>query len=419
MEALTIFLSKSLLSWLAIQVCLAIVFLLYLHLGKKTILSDEQLPKTAVILCLRGADPFLSECLRSLLTQNYAQYTLKLIVDSQADPAWQIASDTIHQLGAKNAEINYLRVIRHNCSLKCSALLQVISELDDTYEVVAFVDADTVVHSNWLRELVSPLSHPKVGATTGNRWYIPSGKYWGSLVRYAGNVSTVVQMFLFGIPWGGTLAVKTEVLRHTGMLDMWGKALNEDLMMHKVLKKHGMQIKFVPSLVMLNREECDLLGLIDHLKRLFLYSRLYHPQWLAVIGDLVSSILFPTTVVVLLLIALWDEQWQTAALLFRSYSIYTVGLLLLMLVLELGVRPVILAQGQTAAKLSVGAILKMLLVVPLTQWVYGLAMLASLLRSTVKWRGAIYRVQGPWNIRLVEYHAYDFLDQPVDSKISL
>lgn len=419
MEQLTIFLSKSLLGWLAIQVCLALVFLFYLHFSKRSSLADKQLPKTAVILSLRGADPFLPECLRSLLTQNYPQYNLKLVVDSQADPAWQIAYDTINQLGATNVEINYLRVIRHNCSLKCSALLQVVSELDDSYEVVAFVDADTVVHPNWLRDLVSPLSNPKVGATTGNRWYAPTGRYWGSLVRYAGNVSTVVQMFLFGIPWGGTLAIKTEVLRHTGMLDMWGKALNEDLMMHKVLKKHGMQIKFVPSLIMLNREECDLLGLIDHLKRLFLYSRLYHPQWLAVVGDLVSSILFPTTAIILLLVALWDERWDTAALLFRSYSIYTLGLLLLMLILELGVRPVILAQGQSATKLSVGTILRMLLTIPLTQWVYGLAMLFSLLRSTVKWRGAIYRVQGPWNIRLVEYQAYDFLDQPVDSKISL
>ncbi|MBE9007249.1 glycosyltransferase family 2 protein [Fortiea sp. LEGE XX443] len=419
MEELTIFLSKSLLSWLAIQVCLALVFLFYLHLSQRSSLPDEQLPKTAVILSLRGADPFLSECLRSLLAQNYPQYNLKLVVDSQTDPAWQIAHDTVNQLGATNVELNYLRVIRHNCSLKCSALLQVVSELDNSYEVVAFVDGDTVVHPNWLRELVSPLSNPKIGATTGNRWYVPTGKYWGSLVRYAGNVSTVVQMFLFGIPWGGTLAVKTEVLRHTGMLEMWGKVLNEDLMMHKVLKKHGMQIKFVPSLIMVNREECDLLGLIDHLKRLFLYSRLYHPQWIAIVGDLVSSILFPTTAIVLLLISLWFEQWELTNQLFRSYSIYTLGLLLIMLMLELGIRPVIVAQGLPITKLSPGAVLKMAIAIPLTQWVYGLAMLSSLLRSTVKWRGAIYRVQGPWNIRLIEYQAYDFLDQPVDSKISL
>ena len=144
----------------------------------------------------------------ALLKQNYPQYDLKLIIDSQEDPAWQIASQTINELKATNVQINHLRIIRHNCSLKCSSLIQAVSDLDDSYKVVAFVDADTIVHTNWLRELVSPLTNPKVGATTGNRWYVPTGSYWGSLVRYAGNVATVVQMYLFGIPWGGTLAVK-------------------------------------------------------------------------------------------------------------------------------------------------------------------------------------------------------------------
>jgi cellulose synthase/poly-beta-1,6-N-acetylglucosamine synthase-like glycosyltransferase len=419
MKDLTIFLSKSLLGWLAIQVCLTLVFLWYLHSSQKSLLPDDQLPKTAVILCLRGADPFLPDCLRSLLKQNYPQYDLKLIVDNQNDPAWQIVSDTINEQEATNVQISHLRIIRHNCSLKCSSLVQAVSELDDSYKVVALVDADTIVHPNWLRELVSPLANPKVGATTGNRWYVPTGKYWGSLVRYIGNVSTVVQMYLFGIPWGGTLAVKIEVLRQTGLLDKWGQAFGEDLMMHNVLKKHGMQVKFVPSLMMLNHEECDLLSLIDSLKRLLFYSRLYHPRWIALVSDAISSILFPTAVIVLFFMSLWDAQWDAASLLFGCYSIYTVGLLLLTLTLEKGVQQVIRAQGQPITKLSIATVVKMLIAIPLTQWVYGLAMLSSLWMSTVKWRGIVYRVQSPWNIRLVEYHPYDLLDQPIDSKVSL
>ncbi|YAF94169.1 MAG: glycosyltransferase family 2 protein [Nodularia sp. CChRGM 3473] len=420
MKELTIFFSKSLLSWLAIQMCLALVFLFYiLRSHRKNLLPDEQLPKTAVILCLRGADPFLPNCLQALLNQNYPEYDLKLIVDSQNDPAWQIASDTINEQGATNVQISPLRIIRHNCSLKCSSLVQAVSELDDSYQVVALVDADTIVHANWLRELVSPLVNPKVGATTGNRWYVPTSNYWGSLVRYIGNVSTVVQMYLFQIPWGGTLAIKTDVLRQTGLLDKWGQAFGEDLMMHNILKKYGMQVKFVPSLIMLNREECDLLGLIDSLKRLIFYSRLYHPRWWALIGDAISSILFPSLVIVLFVLSLLDTQWDLAALLFASYSIYTVGLLLLTLILELGVQQVTRSHGQPITQLSVATIGKILIAIPLTQWVYGLAVLSSLWMSTVKWRGIVYRVQNPWNIRLVEYHPYDLLDQPTDSKISL
>ncbi len=419
MKELAIFLSKSLLSWLGIQVCLAVVFLLYLRLSQKKSLPDEQLPKTAVILCLRGADPFLTNCLRSLLNQNYPQYDLKLIVDSQEDPAWKIATDTIQEQRATNVQISPLRIARQNCSLKCSSLLQAVSELDDSYKVVALVDADTVVHRNWLRELVSPLAHPKVGATTGNRWYLPTGRYWGSLVRYVGNVSTVVQMYLFRIPWGGTLAVKTELLRQTGLLDKWGQAFNEDTMIRKVLQKHGMQVKFVPSLIMLNREECELPSLKYSLMRQLLCSRLYHPLWLAVISDAISSILQPTLVIVLFLAALLTGEWNVAALLFGCFSIYTLGLLFMMLVLEQGVQQVIRKHGEPMTKLSALTVLKMLIAIPLTQWVYGIAMVLSLGMRRVNWRGVSYQIKGPWGIRLVEYRPYELLDQPGDRKVSI
>ena len=52
MEDLAIFLSKSLMGWLVIQVCLTLVFIWYLRASKKNLLPDDQLPKTAVILCL-------------------------------------------------------------------------------------------------------------------------------------------------------------------------------------------------------------------------------------------------------------------------------------------------------------------------------------------------------------------------------
>ncbi|MGM3307896.1 glycosyltransferase [Anabaena sp. WFMT] len=419
MQDLMTFLSNSLMGWLVIQVGLTLVFLWYLRSYKQPLLSDEQLPKTAVILCLRGADPFLPNCVRSLLQQNYPQYDLKLIVDSPEDPAFKIAKEAIAESAATNVQISTLRTVRHNCSLKCSSLVQAVSDLDDSYKVVALVDADTIVHPNWLRELVSPLTDNKVGLTTGNRWYLPTGSYWGSLVRYAGNVSTVVQMFLFQVPWGGSLAIKTELLHKTELLEKWGEAFGDDMLMHKVIKKHKLQIKFVPSLLMVNREECDLPNLFASLKRLILCSRLYHPNWLALVSDAVSSILFPTLVIILSLGFLLAAEWKDAAFLLKSYSVYTIGLLLLMLVMELGVQEVIRSQGQTIAQVSLATIMKMLIAIPLTQWVYGLAMISSLWMSTVTWRGLTYRVQGPWNIRLVEYHPYQWLDQPIDGKLSL
>ncbi|WP_017652349.1 glycosyltransferase [Fortiea contorta] len=398
-----IFLCKSLLGWLAIQVCLTVVFLWSLRSRTKKPLPDNQLPKTAIILYLRGANPFLANCLRSLLQQNYPQYDLKLIIDHQEDPAWKIASDTIQEISATNVEISALTMVRDRCSLKCSALIQAISALDETYAVVALVDPDIVVHSTWLRELVSPLINPKVGATTGNHWYSATGNYWGSLLRYVGNVSTVVQMYLFQIPWGGTMAIKTAVLRQTGLLDKWSQAFAEDVMISRIFSQHRLKIKFVPSLLMLNRQECDLYYLRDWIKHQLLCSRLYHPRWSAVVGDAISSILFPTLAILTLLGALLSGKWDTVALLVGCYGSYTLGLLWLMLILEQAVQQIIHDQGQAIAQLSTTTIYKMLIAIPLTQWIYGLGMLSSVWMSTLTWCGVTYQISGPLNIRLVEY----------------
>jgi cellulose synthase/poly-beta-1,6-N-acetylglucosamine synthase-like glycosyltransferase len=414
-----IFLSKSLLGWLVIQSCLTLVFLWYLRSYKPTSLPDEQLPKTAVILCLRGADPFLHNCLRSLLKQNYPQYDLKLIIDSREDPAFKIATETINELNATNVQISTLRAVRHNCSLKCSSLIQAVSDLDNAYPVIAFIDADTVAHPNWLRELVTPLLDDKVGLTTGNRWYVPTGNYWGSLVRYSGNVATVVQMFLFQIPWGGTLAIKTEVLNQIKLLDKWGEVLTDDMLLYKLLKQQKLQIKFIPSLLMLNREESSLNNVLESLKRLIIGSKLYHPRWLAIVSEAYSSILIPNVVIIVIFQLLFETQWYAAALLLFSYISYTIGLLLLMLLMELGIYKVLHNQGERIPKLSSYTILRMLISIPLTQWVYGLIMLSSLWTSTINWRGLTYRIKGRENIRLIEYRPYQWLDQPIDPKASL
>ncbi|MEB3220309.1 MAG: glycosyltransferase family 2 protein [Nostocales cyanobacterium 94392] len=418
MKFLAIALLQVLLGWLVIQVGLMFVFVFYLSSNKVNSVSDNQLPKTAIILCLRGSDPFLPNCLKALLQQDYPQYDLKIIVDSQEDPAWQVANNTIADCGATNVQISPLKIASTACSLKCSSLVQAVSELDSSYQVVALVDADTVVHPTWLRELVTPLMHPKVGATTGNRWYLSKGRYWGTLVRYLWNVSAVIQMYLYGICWGGTLAIKTQVIHETGMLEKWTRAFNEDTMVKSILAKHTLKVKFVPSLLILNREECALSGLMNWMKRQLLASRLYHPQWWLVVVNAVFSILLPNLILVLCLVNSFVNRWGISKLLFVCYSIYIFGLLLIIIILETAVRQVIVSK-KSMPKFSAANLTKILIGIPLTHCFYGLALISSMWISKVSWRNIVYRIKSPFNIQLTEYHPYQSDNQAVDNQISI
>jgi cellulose synthase/poly-beta-1,6-N-acetylglucosamine synthase-like glycosyltransferase len=388
MKQLAILLSEILFGWLAIQLFLAIIFLSQLQKNPRRLLPDEQLPKTAVILSLlgdyRGSSPSLFNCLQSLLKQNFPRYDLKIIVDNVDDPAWKIAHDSIRELKAFHTQISSLKWRNNNCSLKCSSLVQAVSELDITYQVVALVDADTVVHPDWLRELVNPLIHPKVGATTGIRWYIPNGKYLGTLVRYLWNIPVVVRMCLYRIPWGGSLAIKRELFFQTGLLEKWGKSYAEDILIHDVLKRHGLQVKFVPSLIILNREECRLSNLIYWLRCQFFSFRLYHPQWWAVVIDLFLTIALPNAMLLLSIWVLFTKQWQVAVISLSAYCFYIWGLTLLAVMLELKQQKQLVSCGEKTTKLTFFTVVKMFITLPLTQWISGLAMVSCLWMSKAR-----------------------------------
>ncbi len=385
----------------------------------KNLLPVAKLPRTAIVLCLRGADPFLPKCLEALLKQNYPDYELQIIIDSHQDPAWEIVTQTVKKLDVENVKISPLEVKNSTCSLKCSALVQAISSLDDNCEAVALVDADTIVHSNWLRELVTPLTNPQVGATTGNRWYLPQGRYWGSVVRYLWNAGAVLQMHFYQIPWGGSLAIKTEIIHRTGLLSKWKRAFNEDTMLKPILQQQGLIVEFVPSILMVNREECNLNSFIPWVKRQLLCPKLYHSSWNAVAIHGILTALVPSVAVILSLITCLNAQWSSLAYFGSGLAIYIVTEILCLIILEYKIGHIVKARGETLPFIDVSTIFKVLLALPLTQIVYSLALSSAMFIRQVEWRGITYQIKSPWDIRLVKYHPYTCSEKSVDSLVSL
>src|SRR5205807_1146701 len=143
------------------------------------------LPSVTVILPLRGADPSLARCLHGLLHQDYPRYAVRIVVDSPDDPAWGKVQEllALGYPGHVDVREEVLKHRRPTCSLKVSAQLQAVADLDERTEVAVLLDADSVPAADWLRALVAPLADPSVGACTGVRWYAPANADWGGLVR--------------------------------------------------------------------------------------------------------------------------------------------------------------------------------------------------------------------------------------------
>jgi cellulose synthase/poly-beta-1,6-N-acetylglucosamine synthase-like glycosyltransferase len=399
----------SLLSLLIAIIPFAVIvtFRLFTADSKQESKDDSWLPKATVILCLRGADPFLPDCLLALLNQNYPAYSVHIIIDSREDEAWDIVDKTLYNFEATiPVKVSTLEVKRSTCSLKCSALIQAIGDLDKDCEVVAFVDADTLTHSTWLRELVSPFSDSTVGATTGNRWYIPGNQLWGSLVRYLGNIPTVVHMCIHNVPWGGTLAIRTKALRRSQLLEQWSQGLVEDVLVYQAMQKQGLRVQFIPSLIMVNREQCSLSNYLPWIKRQLLCVRLYHPSWILVVIHGMVTALVPLLAVGLLLIALFFHQWEAVAWIACGLFCSLFGQALVVSILEQGVRRVVRRRRGVMPERSAMTMLKTLVAIPLTQLIFMWAIMAAMMTRYIDWRGITYEIKEPWDIRLVDYRPY-------------
>jgi cellulose synthase/poly-beta-1,6-N-acetylglucosamine synthase-like glycosyltransferase len=368
---------------------------------------DEELPKVAIALCLRGADPFLTKCLQALLNLNYPDYELHIVVDSEEDPSWNIATTTLQNQSQIPVHISSLRIRRETCSLKCSALIQAVTELEPSCEVIALIDADTVVHPNWLKELVTPLKNRQIGLTTGNRWYTP-GNQWGTICRYVWNIAAVAQMHLYRIPWGGTLAIRTDIVRQAQLVERWEQAFCEDTMLRRVLQEKGLQIKLVPSLMMVNREECTLPSLNRWVSRQLLNAKLYHPGWNAILVYSTITYLIPTITALLGIIALFIDQ-RTSIILGGSFFAYLILLLILIDLWQRAMQQKLMLRHEALPTFSPITYLKLIAAIPLTQLLCAIALWQAMVAQQVEWRGITYQIKGPWDIKLLEYFPYQYL----------
>ena len=259
------------------QLTLAIVF--FVHTPRqRTLDGGDRAPQAAILLALRGADPDLAHGLKRLMQQDYPNYELRIVVDSETDPAWDVVRRSIEETHASNVRVSPLRERPAQCSLHCASLVQLAGELDESTELFALADGDIVAHASWLRELVTPILQGQADATSGNRWYAPPRGRFGSILRYVWNAAAVIAMFSYGIPWGGTFAGRTGDLHRSGLIDKWKKALAVDAPIHDCWRRLGLRIRFVPSLMMVNREECNFAGAFAFLSRQLTWSRLYQPR---------------------------------------------------------------------------------------------------------------------------------------------
>ena len=158
---------------------LAAVQIYMLALYIKTLSNVDTTPSDAsnyspmlVVLSLRGADPYLRDSLTRLLTSDYPDVRFRIVIDSADDPSLTIVDAFLQERDDARVERMILKNRLPHCSGKVSGLLEATESIPENCQLVAWIDGDSLLHRTALRELADGLRDPKVGAVSGNRWYL-------------------------------------------------------------------------------------------------------------------------------------------------------------------------------------------------------------------------------------------------------
>lgn len=106
-------------------------------------------PKVAIVIPVYNVAPYLNECLDSILTQTYANFTVFAVDDGSTDESGAI----LDEWTTKDTRFIVIRQKNGGLSAARNAALDLI-ERDGTFEYVAFVDSDDKVLPEFLALLV-------------------------------------------------------------------------------------------------------------------------------------------------------------------------------------------------------------------------------------------------------------------------
>ncbi len=390
-----------------VQLALVCGYVARLWRFKQPLVTDAECSKAAVVLCLRGGDPFLSQCLAGLLNQDYPTYRVVVVVDHETDPANLWVDAALQKPHRCEVERLVLDSSNDRCSLKCAALVQAVRGLDPQVRIVAQLDADAVPHPTWLREICTALRPPDVGAVTGNRWYLPDSPNLATMIRLQWNCGAVVLMYWLQIAWGGTLGMKREAIDRAGLLGRWENAFCEDTMSFRALKSAGYRLDFVPSLMMINREECRMGPFFSWLMRQLLTVRLYHSAWPVVAFHGVSAAILLVIGTVWSLALIGQGHSQHAAMIGATLVAAQLGLVSSVIFVDRAVRRIACQRNDNVDRPRLATIIVWSWAIVITQLVYVAALLRCVTLQNVSWRGVRYQIDSAWEIYRGPYQPYE------------
>ena len=382
----------------AVQVYMLAIYIRTLLNVDRTPSDASEYPSMLAVLCLRGADPFLRDSLTRLLNSDYPKVRFRIVVDSAEDPSVPVVDAFLRERNDPRVERMFLNNRLPNCSGKVSGLLQATESLPEGCELVAWIDGDSLLHRTALKELAGGLRDPKVGAVSGNRWYLPPEASLSGITRMFWNAFAVPAMNMVGILWGGCMAIRAADFRNPDLRNMLAHSFIEDSTICTYVRSTGRTTSMIASALLLNRETISLRDYYRFATRQLFTVRIDNSRWWLVAIHMLAlnvTILFTLIPMSMPWLPWWKEIWA-AYLLLSGLSLSAIPLG------HLRVCKTLQARGEVVPEIS----WKQWALFPLAVFMPNQLNLVSTLNTffirRITWRGITYEFGGGHKCRIID-----------------
>ena len=262
----------------AVSVVLAMKFIRYIDRPLNSS-GSSYIPKVTIIVPCKGLDPNFDGNIKALLKQDYPAYRVLFVTATDDDSAYPVLEQIIKNVSGIPTKL-LTAGITQGRSQKINNQLRALEEVQNDTEVLVFLDSDICPHSKFLSNLVAPIEDPRVGVSTGFRWYLPVKGGFASLLRSTWNGGGVVFVSddKTNYAWGGAMAIRKKVFEKVQVAKAWESALTDDFPLTLAVREAGYTANFVPRCLVASHEDCTFSEMLEWTNRQTIISKVYHPK---------------------------------------------------------------------------------------------------------------------------------------------
>lgn len=286
---------------------------------------SEYTPFCSIIAPCKGLDHDLEKNLEALFEQNFPNYEIIFVVDSETDEAVSVIRTLKSKIKIQKSKLVIANKTTES-SQKVENLREAVLHAANESKVFVFVDSDARPNKDWLRNLIAPLQDEKIGCASGYRWFIGKNFSPATEMRAVWNASIASALganIENNFCWGGSMAIRREIFEKIGMREKWHGVLSDDFAMTRAMKEANLPIYHVPQSLTASVENCTFFQMLEFTTRQMKITRVYGTKFWVM--SFIGSGLFNLVMLMSFLLLILGVSFWFPLITILLVSIFSIG----------------------------------------------------------------------------------------------